>query len=339
MYQVAGSDSSPPDISALKDARTAEEFYDARYREGYMVDDDWSAEKLRRVETLIRELGLPPKGRALDFGCGQGVFTAVLRKALPSWEIHGTDISTDAMRLAQARLPDCKFHTLSECETIQSEFDFVFSHHVLEHVSDLPQTAGLIGHMLAPTGTMLHIMPCGNPGSFVHGICLLRRDGIDTKAEHRFFYDESGHLRRLTTETLVNAGWGDRFNVKRAYYANRTAGEIRSVTRFGLDFVLQFADPSKAVNGSAAARLWLLRAFLVLVWALRKPADVVRNKLRSGCHGLRDVVLLGASFVLYPVAAAVNGLLDTLAAREWARHREDCRGSEMYVALSRATSN
>ena len=57
------------------------EFYDNWYASGYM--DEWPADKKERIFEIITALNLPETGEALDYGCGNGVFTEVIKKALP----------------------------------------------------------------------------------------------------------------------------------------------------------------------------------------------------------------------------------------------------------------
>lgn len=186
----------------LFDPDTAVRFYEARYSSGYM--DEWPVAKKRRVFELVQQLGLPATGRALDFGCGNGVFTEVVRQALgPGWTVTGSEISTVALDNARRRFPACRF-LHGEDPALQAEpFDFFFTHHVLEHVHDLTQVVALLDRFMAPTANGLHILPCGNEGSFQHEIALLRRDGIDPAMGNRFFMDEEGHVRRLRTRDLV----------------------------------------------------------------------------------------------------------------------------------------
>lgn len=96
----------------LYNKQTSEEFYDERYTKGYM--DEWPVEKKQRVFEVIRSLNLPDEGEALDFGCGNGVFTEVMRQALPKWKIYGTDISAVAIENAKARISSCIFFTFTD---------------------------------------------------------------------------------------------------------------------------------------------------------------------------------------------------------------------------------
>ena len=68
------------------------------------------------------------------------------------------------------------------------DFDFIFSHHVLEHVFDIKEVAAQINQRAKNSSAMLHIFPCGNPGSYEYKLCKNRIDGINTKMENRFFF-------------------------------------------------------------------------------------------------------------------------------------------------------
>lgn len=318
----------------LEDIEAAEAFYDRRYRAGYM--DDWPIEKLERVAALVRELPLPARGRVLDFGCGAGMFTAVLQSALPGWEVHGTDISAEGIGRAAAAMPGCSFHGLSDTDHLAGTFDLVFTHHVLEHVSDIRQTADLLTGMLNAGGAMLHILPCGDSGGFEASVCAMRRDGVEPDRENRFFFDEEGHLRRLTTQGLIDLWANAGFVPERVYRAARWSGALERLTA-SQDFgsLWQFADPDMAVDATAANRLRRWRAVLVTLWLMRKPTAVVGNKLGNGVRSVRDLLMLVGGVTLYPLSKPVDWFIRRLASREWSRDRHLAGGSEMYVFLIR----
>ena len=92
----------------LYDKQTAISFYQSRHSNGYMLE--WPDEKKQRVHEVIQDLHLPASGDALDFGCGNGIFTSVLKRALPTdWKVYGTDISNVAIENARRRNSDCIF--------------------------------------------------------------------------------------------------------------------------------------------------------------------------------------------------------------------------------------
>ncbi|GJQ22599.1 MAG: hypothetical protein HBSAPP01_03890 [Candidatus Brocadia sapporoensis] len=184
--------------SRLYNQKQSVEFYENRYEQGYM--DEWPIEKKRKIFEVIQLLQLPAKGEALDFGCGNGVLTEIVRQALPSWKVYGTDISKKAIANARIRYPECTFFEANSPEFTQKKFDFIFSNHVFEHVFNLSEVFTQMDGYLKPESSMLHFMPCGNEGSYEYNICLLRSDGINRELENRFFFEDEGHVRRLTTD-------------------------------------------------------------------------------------------------------------------------------------------
>ena len=155
--------------------------------------------KKRGYLISLRKLDLPPRGEALDFGCGSGVFTELIREALSNYQVYGTDLSRKALDKARERYRQCTFFHTADADYKMKKFDLLFTHHVLEHVYDIHKVAGEIALYMKPASTMLHILPCGNEGSFEYNLCLLRKNGINAEKEGRFFFEDKGHVRRLKT--------------------------------------------------------------------------------------------------------------------------------------------
>ena len=315
--------------------KTAAEFYDIRYQNNYM--ESWPVEKCSRVENLLRVLRLPENGCVLDFGCGAGVFTSVLKSALPNWEVAGTDISITALQIAAANNPDCRFYRLDELKKVNGQFDFIFTHHVLEHVPDLTATAEMFSQLLKPSGAMLHILPCADPGSLEHYICILRKDGMIGDSEKRFFFDEEGHLRRLTTKGLSDLWISSNFRIKQAFYANRFYGGLKFITTNGFDFIFDVTDTKSAINRYAAAKLYLLRFMLIAICALRKPIDIVANKRKYGLKSFSDYLKLALGIFVYPISKCIDWALLKLVDLEWKKKHDEAGGSEMYIYFVRST--
>src|SRR6185369_8157500 len=108
-------------------------------------------------------------------------------------DVCGVDVSETAVRAAREREPGCRFFELGAPDLPRGAFDLVFSHHVLEHVPDLGAALATIAALASPRGEMLHILPCGNAGSFEERIVALRRGGTDPALENRFFFEDEGH--------------------------------------------------------------------------------------------------------------------------------------------------
>ena len=95
----------------FSDRQESKSFYDQRYSHGYM--GHWSVFEKRRIFDLVKELNLPSRGKALDFGCGRGNFTAVIKEALPGWEVFGCDISSEAIAAASSQNKEIKFFSFT----------------------------------------------------------------------------------------------------------------------------------------------------------------------------------------------------------------------------------
>ncbi|WP_404787707.1 class I SAM-dependent methyltransferase [Altericista sp. CCNU0014] len=318
----------------LHDKGNAVEFYQERYANGYI--DEWPAERKQRIFEVIRSLELPSTGEALDFGCGNGVLTDVLRQALPSgWNVYGSDISANAIANASERYPECTFLVAGDRNFTYKKFDFLFSHHVLEHVYDLPQILDEIDACLKEESSILHILPCGNEGSLEHDICLLRQDGVDRSIENRFFFEEEGHIRRLDTAQLSGLCAAKGFSLAKEYYSHQYHACIDWFTRSWPSFILQLTDPAYAVSPEAQKSLRQWRYKLFLLWTLRIPAVVVDQSLSKRKKTPRNYLLLVLGLPLYLFSKPADTYLKRKALEEWDRRKTDRAGSEMYLFFKR----
>jgi SAM-dependent methyltransferase len=320
--------------SQLYDKHMALAFYQERYAHGYM--DDWSIEKKRRIFEVIRSFDLPDIGEVLDFGCGNGVFTDVIKQALPAgWKVYGTDISEIAIENAKKRYPECVFFVADDKEFVSKRFDFLFTHHVLEHVYNLPQVLDEINGRLKDESTILHILPCGNEGSFEHSFCLLRKDGINLQLENRYFFEDEGHVRRLTTEQLNNLSREKGFILTEEYYSNQYYGAIDWITQSGPSFIRMFTDVSSAVDEKAKSILTKMRYKLFCLWGARFPADLVERRLRQKNKTVRDYIVLILGVLLYAFTKPIDNYLKWKALNEWNNRKTERNGSEMYLFFKR----
>jgi SAM-dependent methyltransferase len=322
----------------LRDRRESAAFYDGRYAHGYM--DDWRADKRRRICDLLAGLELPSTGTALDFGCGTGVLTAILKQALPGWSVYGTDISSVALTKARTRFPEGTFFTPRDARALAlaGTFDLLFTHHTLEHVYDLAAVWREMVAYLKPGGVMLHILPCGNPGSFEYGLCVLKRNGIDPAAEHRFCFEEVGHLRRLTTERLSALAEGYGFRLASEAYANQHAGSVEWLTQTHPLRLLDAISPRGAVDVWAALRLVAVAMWVVPLYVWRLPATLIERVRWRKDRGVWLTVLLGLALPFYPLARPLDRYLIRRAGAEWDQHRGERDGSEMYLYFTRAAA-
>jgi len=318
----------------LHDKENALRFYEERYAQGYM--DDWPIERKRRIAEVIRRIALPRSGEAIDFGCGNGVLTEVLRYALPDgWRISGTDLSDIAVENASRRFPDCRFFHAEDPALRAKKFDFLFTHHVLEHVYDLRTVLAGMVEPLTHRAVILHILPCGNEGSFEHAVCAQRTDGVDPGMEGRFFYEDEGHVRRLTTERMIALHRELGFELEMEFYANQEAGAVEWISGSGPSFIQGITASSSAVDNRAARRLSRLRIWLTATWALRFPALFVESQLRNWRGGLKRLLALLVLLPFYPFSKPIDLYVRHRADVEWREKAHLRNGSEMFLVFSR----
>jgi len=223
----------------LLSREASKHFYEDRYRHGYM--GHWSAFEKSRLLELIGKLNLPQKGTALDFGCGRGIFTQVIKQALPQWEVYGCDISAPAVDYAKEHFPGITFFVLGDEQFKNLKADFLHSHHVLEHTFDLRVTTTEMSNFLNEHVTMMHSLPCGHSGSLEYKLASLVRNGVNEK-NGTYFFEDTAHLRRLSATQLDSYFSDNGFKRIQSHYANQYYGAIRWLSESSLSQVLQITE-------------------------------------------------------------------------------------------------
>ena len=94
------------------------------------------------VQALAGEVSLPPSGRLLDVGCGNGSFLRAWNRLGRSWTLCGLEVN-DRHRVAIEAIPGVSALYVGDYRGVPGQFDLVSLIHVLEHLPS-PQTV-LIG--------------------------------------------------------------------------------------------------------------------------------------------------------------------------------------------------
>jgi SAM-dependent methyltransferase len=297
--------------------------------------EEWPVEKKQRVSEVIKSLHLPETGEALDFGCGNGVFTNVIKQALPKWNVYGVDISSIAVENARKRYSDCSFFLPSDVSLNNKQFDFVLTHHVLEHVHDVSEAWRKINSYGKAKASILHILPCGNQGSFEYNLCMLRKDGIDRGAGGRFVFEDKGHIRRLTTKQVNDFAAQYDLELAVDYYSNQFYGALDWITSSSPVFILEMTNPRQAKDKISALKLIFLRITLLTIKVMRFPANTIdykRNKMKK----CKYYFCFLAFFLLYPFSKLMNIFFEHMSNLEWSKEKSKKNGSEMYLYYKRA---
>ncbi len=116
----------------------------------------------RLVERLV-PLGLPPRPRILEIGCGTGHLTARLAQHFPGAHILATDIAPAMLAACQARLGQSSridFAVMDGRRPANVDFfEVICGNLVAQWFDDLPAACVRLSALLAPGGTLLLSLP------------------------------------------------------------------------------------------------------------------------------------------------------------------------------------
>jgi SAM-dependent methyltransferase len=314
------------------------EKYDELYSTWYMAD--WPKWKKRRIVKIIRSLKLPATGKILDYGCGSGVFTRVLKEALPTWEVYGSDISEEGLKLARKISSDINYVTSQNLK--RGYFDLIFSHHVLEHVDDIFSVKEDLNSYAKREAVMVHILPCGNKGSLDHYIASHTKDGINYHKGNTFFYEEELHLNRFTTVQLENLFKESKWNLVDSLYANHHLGCFSEMAGANTQDIKKVTDSKNAVDGKSKLAFKIIRLLAMSFYYLQRPYTYFKlRKLNKAWTGplLRHPELAPPRFalaelLLFPSYIFVL-LRNTMERVDWKFFKCRDNGSEMYLIFKK----
>ena len=159
-----------------------------------------------RTDRLFRHLPVPPGGRLLDVGCGNGQF--VLHAKDAGWQAEGIDVDAEAI----AHHPDLRPGTIEEQPA--DTYDAITLSHVIEHVTDPVATLEAARRALKPGGSIWLATP------------NLHAPGHRAYGRHWLHLDPPRHLVLFTRASLRRALGAAGFKEVRP---RRTAPDARDV--------------------------------------------------------------------------------------------------------------
>lgn len=316
-------------------------YYDDRYRAGYM--EKWDEVKVSIIRTILRKTKMVETATIIDYGCGSGFFTRIIKEEFPKGRVIGVDISSNALRIAKSRSNNIEYYLLNNINDYvkTSSCNFIFSHHVLEHVYDLENTASSMQQLLAPGGFMLHVLPCANPGSFEYKINKMYNDKIAYKKEDRFFFEDPSHLRRLSTRDMVKLFAKQDVSLLEEYYTNQYWGSLKWITETTPAAIKNIFAPDR-VSGRRKLIVILYRYMALTVRQMRfslhfdwrltiEKIATQRTWLERG----RRVLHLGLAAIFYIPSRIVDRICLNIAWKEWNIFKNDPRGGEMILIFQK----
>lgn len=120
-------------LDPMPSSTDVQAYYNEKYFETSTIGK--SANDIYRLQLAKAILKIkPPKGKALDVGCGDGSLLLMMKRL--GWTVFGIDVSESAVKLAQSKLGTKNVFNCSliQCTFPSSFFDVISFRHVLEHL-------------------------------------------------------------------------------------------------------------------------------------------------------------------------------------------------------------
>lgn len=193
------------------------------YDEGYYLYRESTRDFRIEAGLLFRLLSPRPGHRVLEVGCGGGALLAFLESR--GFSAVGVDISDEAVRLAARAAPRSRVvrADASELPFEDASFERLVSHHLVEHLPDLPAALVEWKRVLAPGGRM--------------AICTPNRLYPSPR-----IFDDPSHLRVYDRRELEEAVAGAGFEVKESFTIFPHLGKDRISVYLGVPLYRLFVS-------------------------------------------------------------------------------------------------
>ncbi|HTL15876.1 MAG TPA: class I SAM-dependent methyltransferase [Patescibacteria group bacterium] len=126
------------------------------------VFDNASGAGQARSEAITKALQahfpLPPRGRWLDIGCGNGAMLQACSRALPGWDLCGSEVN-DKYRETVESIPGVERLFTCPVANIPGSFDVISLVHVIEHIPAPQSFVRPLAAKLKPNGLLLLEVP------------------------------------------------------------------------------------------------------------------------------------------------------------------------------------
>ena len=148
-----------PENSVLGNYYKAESYVSHTNSKKGIVNKLYHAVRNYTLKSKIKMVsGFVSRGTILDYGCGTGMFLSAIKNA--GWETYGMEPDNDAKKMASEN----GNNVFSDKESVVSSigdktFNAITLWHVLEHVTDMPETLAFFKHKLNKEGVLIIAVP------------------------------------------------------------------------------------------------------------------------------------------------------------------------------------
>lgn len=110
----------------------------------------------RLLDRIVRTFGDRKPARILEFGCGTGAFTALLKECWPDAEVLATDLAPEMLERAKARCGDDVAFAVMDAAAPQlaGRFDLICGNLALQWIDPPEQALSALYGLLAPGGQL-----------------------------------------------------------------------------------------------------------------------------------------------------------------------------------------
>lgn len=122
----------------------------------------------RLLQRVLKEVPVPPSGRMLDIGCGNGAMIRAFSQLAPNWKLAGVEVNDHYCATVQA-IPGVERLYVGDLDTVPGQFQLITLLHALEHIPEPRAILRRIWDKLEPGGLLLIQVPdcAANPFMFL----------------------------------------------------------------------------------------------------------------------------------------------------------------------------
>ncbi len=187
---------------------------------------DLSSLKLQRCIKRVHV----KKGKALEVGCGAGMFLRSIKSLSPSLDCYGGDIDEDSIKLAKSHDDNISYMVFN-AEALpfnDNTFDVIFMFDIVEHVEN---TDNLLNEIvrISKIGSVIHIfIPCEKEPFTLFWILNRIKIGHELKKEL------AGHIRQFTKKEFIAKIQEKNLTITSIEYSTYIIGQLLDISYYAL---------------------------------------------------------------------------------------------------------